>query len=114
MKTIKSQYGIFPIKHPAPGAYIRGEYVREGFVVTRNGCNIMPGATWFRTSEAAQEAIRVFDHVKEDPKRFWRLLHRVNGVTQRGRKETLEIMTKLGVINKMEGTRHGARFSAIA
>lgn len=36
--------------------------IREGFIVTDGFCNVMPGATWFRTKEEAEigiEALRL-------------------------------------------------------
>lgn len=44
---------------------------KKGFVVTDGFCNIMPGATWFRTVEEAMGAIRIFDEVGGDAAAFW-------------------------------------------
>lgn len=44
---------------------------RTGFVVTDGICNVMPGATWFRTVADAMRAIRIFDEVNGDASAFW-------------------------------------------
>jgi hypothetical protein len=42
------------------GFWINRQWVKTGFVVTRGGANIMPGATWFRTVDDAMKAIRIY------------------------------------------------------
>lgn len=54
------------------GYYVRGEYVKQGFVVTLNGCNVMPAATWFETIPEAMEHLRIWIEVQFDAGRFWR------------------------------------------
>lgn len=57
-----SKYRIVPKQDfGRRGFWIDGAWVKTGFVVTRNGCNCMPGATWFRTVEDAMTGIRVFE-----------------------------------------------------
>lgn len=58
---------------PGPGYYIEGEYVKEGYVVVENGCNVMPGATWFRTVERARQGIDDFLAADRDGPRFWEI-----------------------------------------
>jgi hypothetical protein len=40
-----------------PGFLIKGKYVNEGWNVVFNGCNIMPGATWFLNIDDAKIGI---------------------------------------------------------
>ena len=44
---------------------------RKGFVVTDGICNVMPGATWFRTVEEAMRAIQILVEVDGDADAFW-------------------------------------------
>lgn len=79
---------------------INGKYVDSGFVVVLGGCNIMPGATWFTSISDALLAINVLKKVGYnsmgcvDSKRFWKLIHRVKGVTQRLRNENKALLEK--------------------
>jgi hypothetical protein len=41
------------------GFFIDGRYVKRGYVVTRDGCNAVPGAAWFITIEDARKAVDV-------------------------------------------------------
>lgn len=91
---------------------IDGRTVSSGFVVVYNtgqwkGCNAMPGATWSETIRGALLMIRVLEHVggERNGPRFWKLLHRVNGTTQRNRIATLKMMTALGL--RLTKTRDG-------
>lgn len=61
--TIKRDFG-------RNGFWIGGRWVRQGFVVTRGGANIMPGATWFRTVADAMRAIRIWTEA-ETVDEFW-------------------------------------------
>lgn len=54
--------------------------VKEGWVVTREGCNPMPGATWAHTQAGATQLIDVFLAVDEDAQKFWHLLRAINAV----------------------------------
>lgn len=60
---------------PGAGNVGSGNYgfVKSGFIVTDGVCNIMPGATWFRTIADACDAIKVLHEVGGDAKAFWRL-----------------------------------------
>lgn len=62
------------------GFNIMGEKVRDGFVVTKNGCNVMPGATWFQTVVAAKRAILNWIDAGENSDIWW-LLEGVGGGT---------------------------------
>lgn len=61
----------------APGG---GEFVKSGFVVVGEegheypGCNVMPGACWFRTIRAALVAIICLQQSHGDADTFWRLI----------------------------------------
>jgi hypothetical protein len=54
--------------------------VKEGWVVVKDGCNAMPGATWAHTQAAAKQMIDVFMAVGENPDRFWHLLGALQAV----------------------------------
>lgn len=60
-----------------PGAGSHGTdnygWVKSGFVVTLGGCNIMPGATWFRTIADAMRAIAVYENTSTSDE-FWAAL----------------------------------------
>lgn len=43
-------------------------------IVTRNGTNPMPGATWFRTQEDAKAGVDILEAVGRDGQRFWHLM----------------------------------------
>ncbi len=62
------------------GFYINGKFTKRGYVVVKDGCNAMPGATWFHTIESAKEAIDILIDVggediwnpaPDHAKRFW-------------------------------------------
>jgi hypothetical protein len=55
------------------GFWIDGKWVRQGFVVTRDGGNCMPGATWFRTVADAFAGIRALEETGGGDA-FWRRL----------------------------------------
>jgi len=54
------------------GFLINGQWIKHGFIVTDGVCNIMPGATWFRTIEDAMEALFIYCGCHGDTKQFWR------------------------------------------
>lgn len=57
-----TKYRIVPKRDFGPmGFWINKQWVRQGFVVTRDGCNCMPGATWFRTTAEAMRAIQALE-----------------------------------------------------
>lgn len=43
-------------------------------IVTKDGVNVMPAATWFRSREDARAAIDMLEAVEGDSRRFWHLL----------------------------------------
>lgn len=49
--------------------WIDGFPVKHGYVVVRDGCNAMPGATWFQTVREAKRACDILDRVGEAE--FW-------------------------------------------
>ena len=53
------------------GFYIGGKFVKRGFVVVKDGCNAMPGATWFLSVEDAKHAIDTFIDVDGSADKFW-------------------------------------------
>lgn len=58
-----------------PGFWIDGQWVKTGYVVTDGICNVMPGATWFRTVARASEALVIYVEVAAaggDAEEFWR------------------------------------------
>lgn len=67
-----SKYRIVPKQDFGSGAgyLINGRYVKRGFIVTRDGCNCMPGATWFETVAEAMRAIPVLEETGGSPA-FW-------------------------------------------
>jgi hypothetical protein len=54
--------------------------VKEGWVVVKDGCNPMPGATWAHTQAEATQMIDVFMAVDQDGQKFWHLLRAINAV----------------------------------
>lgn len=66
-----AKYRIVPKRDFGPkGFWIGGEWVRSGFIVTRDGCNCMPGATWFQSISDAFFAIEVLEKTRGGPD-FW-------------------------------------------
>lgn len=59
---------------PKGGALIDGKIITRGWVVIKNSCNIMPGATWFRSITKAKHAIDVFIKSGGDADLFWELM----------------------------------------
>ena len=53
------------------GFYIGGKFIKSGFVVTKNGCNAMPAATWFLSVDDAKRAIDTFIDVAGNAEKFW-------------------------------------------
>ena len=52
--------------------------VKDGkWLVTENGCNILPGATHGRSEEEALQLADVFLAVDRDSARFWHLLRAI-------------------------------------
>ena len=55
--------------------------------VSRGGFNPMPGgASVFKTIVDALTAIKILERVGTNYRRYWKILHRVNGATQMARK----------------------------
>jgi hypothetical protein len=49
--------------------------VRTGWVIVRDGCNAMPGATWAGSPMEAKAMIDLFIEAEEDAEKFWKLVH---------------------------------------
>lgn len=47
-------------------AYDQGFYLRDAFVVVKDGVNVIPGAGWFKTVDQAKEGIDVLLAVGQD------------------------------------------------
>src|SRR5690348_12399638 len=58
-----------------PGYFIKGRYVKSGWIVTDGTCEIMPGAAWFETVEEAKYAVDVFIAVRGNGTMFWEIMH---------------------------------------
>lgn len=58
----------------ANGFLIKGKIVKSGWIVTDGNCNVMPGATWFRTKQKAKFAIDVLIAVEGDADMFWEII----------------------------------------
>jgi len=67
--------------------YDRGFYLRDGFVVTKGIVNVMPGAVWFQTVDAARNAIDILEAV--GPERFWDTHERIKQATEQTRMAVL-------------------------
>jgi hypothetical protein len=64
----------FPRAHGNHGFWERGQWINQGYVVTDGACNIMPGATWFRTIPEAMRALWIWCGVHGDAQAFWRAI----------------------------------------
>lgn len=89
------------------GYFIDGKYVKKGYLVLdgKGTCNILPGATWFKTVKEAKSGIDTYIAVGGTPngessedtgKLFW-LLNRVQNIVQKAksRKECLKPTTSV-------------------
>lgn len=61
----------FPRSYGCHGFLIDGAWVNKGFVVTDGFCNIMPGATWFRSIEDAMDGLETLIQCKFNADAFW-------------------------------------------
>ena len=80
-KTLSKRHGTFrgfcivPKRDfGADGFLVKGRLVTRGFVVVKDHCNAMPGATWFTSVAEAKEAIDVLLAVDQDADLFWEIL----------------------------------------
>lgn len=55
-------------------------HVKEGWVICKDGCNAMPGATWAHNLAEAHQMIDAFMAVDCDGQKFWHLLRAINAV----------------------------------
>lgn len=61
---------------------IDGNEYRRGYIVTRDGVQVMPGATWFHSVLEARVAIDILIDVKGDGPAFWHLMREQNGLNE--------------------------------
>ncbi len=60
------------------GFFIKGRFIKKGFVVVKDGCNAMPAACWFQTIEEAKHGIRVLIKTKGNADHFWEIMQPFN------------------------------------
>jgi len=65
---------IKPKRDFGNGYLSNGRVIKRGWNVVKDGCNIMPGATWFETPKKAKRAINVLLRVKGDAQKFWEIM----------------------------------------
>jgi hypothetical protein len=74
-QTVIAGYTIKPKKdfgnHPH---LVRGEYVSVGWVITRGGANVVPGAGWATTMKDAKRMVGALVVAKGDPEVFHGLM----------------------------------------
>lgn len=58
-------------------------WVKRGFVVTDGRCNIMPGATWFRSVADAMRGLRIYIETNGDADAFWDRVRTSHGAGNR-------------------------------
>lgn len=51
-----------------------GRWIRKGWVAVKDGCNDMPGGTWFESLREAKRSIDVWIRVKGNADRFWEIV----------------------------------------
>ena len=61
---------------PKGGFLVNGRKITKGYVAVKDGCNAMPGATWFKTVPEAKQAIDVLIAVggEENSGLFWEII----------------------------------------
>ena len=69
-------------------AYDQGFYLRDGFVVVKDGCNATPGAGWFKSVREAKEAIDILAIVGE--RGFHKAAQMIREAQDRAKMEVLE------------------------
>lgn len=65
-----TNYQIVPKQDFGPYGYYDADerkMIRDGFVVTDGICNVMPGASWFRTKQEAEIGIVALKLVGDSP-----------------------------------------------
>lgn len=58
---------------------VDGNEYRRGYIVTRDGLQVMPGGVWFASVVEARFAIDVFVEAGEDGPTFWNLWNEYSG-----------------------------------
>lgn len=56
-----------------------GNDYRRGYIVTRNGVQVMPGAAWFSSVIEARVAVDILIQVDGDGSAFWNLWNEYSG-----------------------------------
>ncbi len=87
-------------RHPGKYVISKSRFGRQGFSISRDGMNPMPGATHgFGSFEDALLAIRCLEHVggERNAQRWWDLYHRVTGVTSRERSFQRRCAASMGM-----------------
>lgn len=58
------------------GHLIKGKWVKKGWVVVKDHCNVMPGACWFQTIKEAKHGIDVLIKVggEKNSDAFWEIM----------------------------------------
>lgn len=56
------------------GYLVNGQWIKKGYVVVKDACNVMPGAAWFQTVAEAKRAIDVLIAVGGESPLFWEIL----------------------------------------
>jgi hypothetical protein len=76
MKTYSYRnHKIEPKMDFGPHGYLSdGKVIKKGWVVVKDCCNIMPGATWFASVSEAKNAIDVLLKVKGNARHFWEIM----------------------------------------
>jgi hypothetical protein len=71
-----------------PGHLINGRYVKSGWVVVKDGGNVMPGAAWFENVDDAQFAIDLLIISGSHTDLFWAAMTRYCELDTAGRMES--------------------------
>lgn len=58
---------------------VNGNDYRRGYIVIRNGVQVMPGGAWFHSVLEARVAIDLFVESGEDGPTFWNLWYEYSG-----------------------------------
>lgn len=56
------------------GFLIKRKWVKKGWVVVKDFCNVMPGACWFQSLREARNGIDVLIKVKGNAEAFWEIM----------------------------------------
>lgn len=61
---------------PGRGYLSNGKWIKKGWVVVKDHCNVMPGACWFQTIKKAKHGIDVLIQVggEQNSEAFWEIM----------------------------------------